>query len=293
MKGTRWVLLLVVSLAILGGGFFYFLGAVVTVVGKPEKGNVAVVEILGGIYDPKPVVEQLESLRKDGEIKAIVLRIDSPGGSVGAAQEIYEMVRELRGVKPVVTSMGTVAASGGYYVAAPSQRIVANPGTLTGSIGVRMELMNIEELLQWARLKPQTLKSGLLKDVGSPTRPMTPEERDYLQAILKTLHEQFKQAVAESRGLKPEEVERIADGRVLTGAEAREMKLVDEIGGLSRAIKIAGELAGIRGEPEFFFSKPERRPWEYLMEGFAESLSNRLLTAWSSPWAVSLSLRGP
>lgn len=273
------MVLVLIALAFLVGSFFFFVGSVASLLsGGLERGEVAVVEVLDGIFDAKAVVEQLTDLKKDREVKAVVLRIDSPGGSVGAAQEIFESVKEVRSAKPIVASMGTVAASGGYYVAAPASRIVANPGTITGSIGVRMEHLNVEELLRWARLRPLTLKSGRFKDVGSPTRAMTTEEREYLEGILKRLHDQFKQAVAESRGLTGEEIDEIADGRVLTGLEAREKKLVDEIGNLPRAVKIAGELAGIKGEPEFFFSIPKhRKPWEYLIEGMVDRLLERVI----------------
>lgn len=258
--------------------FFFLLGAVAALLlGHQKKGEIAVVEILGGIYDAKSIVEQLDNLQKEDSVRAVVLRIDSPGGSVGASQEIYETVKDFRQTKPVVASLGTVAASGGYYVAAAANKIIANEGTITGSIGVRMEFVNVEELLQWARLKPSTLKSGKLKDMGSPTRPMTDEERTFLEGILKVLHGQFKKAVAENRGLSLETVDEIADGRILTGLEAMQAKLVDELGNLRRAVRVAGNLAGIKGEPEFFYSRnPEREMWDYLPDILAEGLGRAL-----------------
>ena len=215
------------------------------------SGNIAILEVLGPILDSKTTIEQLQDVKKDEKTKAVILRVDSPGGSVGASQEIFDQVRELKKTKPVVVSMGSVAASGGYYVSAPATKIIANAGTITGSIGVRMELVNVEDLLQWAKVKPLTLKSGVLKDAGSPTRAMTPEEQSYLEAVLKKMHEQFKKSVAESRGLTTEEVDAVADGRVLTGEEAREKKLIDDIGNLDHAIQVAGQLAGVDPEPYY------------------------------------------
>jgi protease-4 len=289
MKGPHWVLLTLLVLAFLGGSFFFFLGMLLSLMKEPSQtGDVAVVEIIGGIFEAKPVVEQLHDLKKEKRVKAVVLRIDSPGGSVGASQEIFETVRDLKEVKPVVASMGTVAASGGYYVAAPATKIVANPGTITGSIGVRMDLVNVEDLLRWAQVKPTTLKSGALKDAGSPTRPMTPEEKAYLEGILRQMHEQFKKSVAESRGLSPEETETIADGRVFTGLEARDRKLVDELGTLNTAVKIAGELAGLKEEPEVFYPPlEEKKMLDYLIEGAVESFTDKLFYIFMSPLRFS------
>jgi protease-4 len=270
------------ALLLLGASFFFFLGAFFSLFDqdhKHKKGNVAVVEILGGIFDAKPVTEELRDLKKDEQAKAVVLRVDSPGGSVAASQEIFEAVKSLKATKPVVVSMGTVAASGGYYIAAPASRILANAGTITGSIGVRLEIMNVEDLLQWARLKSVTLKSGAMKDVGSPTRAMSPEEKAYLEDILKAMHAQFKKAVAENRGLKIEDVEPLADGRIFTGEEALEKKLVDELGSLDRAVQVAAELAGIKDEPEPYYPDKESEDFlKYLVEGAADRFFDRAAT---------------
>lgn len=288
MRGKHWLLLVLISLALLGAAFFFFLGSAISFFSGPsKKGEVAVVEILGGIFDAKPIVEQLTDLKKDKRVKAIVLRIDSPGGSVGASQEIFESVKEVKEKKPVVASMGTLAASGGYYIAAATNKIVANEGTITGSIGVRMELVNVEDLLQWAHLKAMTLKSGRFKDIGSPTRAITSEEKEYLEGVLKKLHDQFKKAVAENRGLSEQEIEDLADGRVFTGREAIEKKLVDEIGPLQRAIRIAGELAGIKGEPEFYYAAPkEKRFLDTLVNGLANRLFEKVIDTRLFPMSV-------
>lgn len=285
MKGRYWIALVVASFAFLAGGFFFFLGSLCSLISeKPKKGDVAVVEVTGMIYESQPVLDQLKDLKKEKSVKAVILRIDSPGGTVGASQEIFEAVKDLNDSKPVVASMGTVAASGGYYIAAPARKIVANAGTITGSIGVRMEILNIQELLKWAKVDPVTLKSGAMKDVGSPTRPMTAEERAYIEGILKKLHEQFKASVALSRGLTKGEMDAIADGRILTGLEAKEKKLVDEIGGMNLATKIAAELGGVKGEPEVFYPpKGKERFWESLVEGTVSRASERVLSAFLTP----------
>ncbi|HSA60590.1 MAG TPA: signal peptide peptidase SppA [bacterium] len=279
MADRKWVYVTLSAFLLLGASFFFFLGSVFSLFGrahKHEKGNIAVVEVLGGIFDAKPVTEELRDLKKDDHAKAVVLRVDSPGGSVAASQEIFEAVKSVKDAKPVVVSMGTVAASGGYYIAAPASRIVSNAGTITGSIGVRMDLMNVEDLLGWARLKAVTLKSGALKDVGSPTRPMTPEEREYLEGILKAMHAQFKTAVAENRGIAAGDVDALADGRVFTGEEALKLKLVDELGSLDRAVKVAAELAGLKEEPEPYYPEKESEDFlKYLVEGAVDRVFDR------------------
>lgn len=281
MNGKGWLALIVFGFCFLGGGFFYFLGSFFSVFKNhtpAEKGNIAVVEIIGPILESREnrdILETLRDLRKEKEAKAVILRIDSPGGSVGASQEIYEAIKELRKSKPVIASMGTVAASGGYYVAAPCTKIVANEGTATGSIGVRMELMNVEDLLSWAKLRPTTLTSGRLKDVGSPTRPMTPEEKEYLESLLKKMHEQFKRAVAAGRGLSSEEIETVADGRVFTGLEAKDLKLVDAVGGLDTAIEVAAIEAQIK-DPEIYYKEDNSKEFlEKILESSIEKIFQR------------------
>lgn len=225
-------------------------------------GKVGLVEIKGVIVEPDDVVEDLEDARKDRDIKAVVVRVDSPGGSIGASQEIFRTIGELDKKKPVIISMGDVAASGGYYVSASARKIFANEGTITGSLGVRMEHMNAGGFLDLIRLQPETLKSGKYKDIGSVYRALTPEEREILEGLLAELHDQFKADIARSRNLDIEFVNKIADGRVYTGAKAREMGLVDDIGGLVDAVKEAARMAGIKGEPRVTKIR-EAEPWWY------------------------------
>ncbi len=222
---------------------------------EPE-GDIAIVEVKGPIFSSESINEKLEKFRKKDEVKAVVLRIDSPGGAVAPSQEIYVEVKKLAEKKTVVVSMGTVAASGGYYIAAPATQIVANPGTLTGSIGVLMEHLEIEDLLKWARISAETLKAGKMKDAGSVLRKMTPEERVYLEAVLKNMHEQFLRAVSEGRKINLEDLRKIADGRIFTGEQALQVKLVDQLGNLEDAILLAKNLAHIPGEPKLI--KPEK-----------------------------------
>lgn len=238
--------------------------------------GVGVVEIKGLIVDSRETIKQMEEFRKNESVKALVLRVDSPGGVVGPSQEIYEQVKKFAVQKRVVVSMGSVAASGGYYVAAPANRIFANPGTVTGSIGVLMKLSNIEGLMGKIGLKSFVLKSGRLKDAGSPVRAMTREERAYLQGIIDNMHGQFIRAVADGRKLPLAEVTRLADGRIFTGEQALQVKLVDRLGNLQDAIAEAGKLAGIKGEPQVIYPPEKKRRWlELLMEDAVENLVGR------------------
>ncbi len=210
--------------------------------------QVGVVEVRGIIADAQETLRQLRRFREDDNIKAIVLRVDSPGGVVGPSQEIYREVEKTRQVKKVVASMGAVAASGGYYVVASADGIIANPGTITGSIGVIMEYTNFKELLTKIGLAAVVIKSGEFKDTGSPVRDITPKEEKYLKQFVNELHEQFVAAIAAGRKMEIEAVRQLADGRIYTGADAKSLGLVDRIGNLEDAIQWAGQLAGIKGD---------------------------------------------
>ena len=214
------------------------------------------------IADSREPVRQLRYFLKKDSVKAVVLRIDSPGGVVGPSQEIYQEVKRLAAKKQVVVSMGSLAASGGYYIAAPATVIYANPGTITASIGVLIKFSNIEGLLDKIGIKSSTIKTGTYKDAGAPDRPLSPEDRAMFQAVIDSTHEQFVRAVAEGRKLPIDEVRRIADGRVLSGEQAKEVKLVDRLGNLQDAIEEAGRLAGISGEPDVIL--PPRKKVNYL-----------------------------
>ncbi|HQT96337.1 MAG: hypothetical protein B7Z62_01980 [Deltaproteobacteria bacterium 37-65-8] len=234
------------------GGFFALLLVVSHMDDLPfARGEkVAVISVSGLISDSEPTIEQLKRFGKDDSVKAIVLRIDSPGGGVGPSQEIYEEVKKARAKKPVLASMGALAASGGYYIACAAQRVYANPGTITGSIGVVMPFMNVKDLVEKIGVKGMTVKSGVFKDIGSPMRDMTPQERELLQGVVDNVHLQFVNAVAAGRNLDREDVLRIADGRIFTGEQARGLGLVDVLGNLEDAISDAGKLGKISGEPK-------------------------------------------
>lgn len=214
--------------------------------------KVAVIRIEGVILDAQTTVGDLKQYSENPLVKAIVLRIDSPGGGVVPSQEIHDAVKRVnnKSNKAIIASMGTVAASGGYYIAAATDRIIANPGTLTGSIGVIMETANLEGLLKKIGVEGVVIKSGRFKDVGSPLRKMGDEERKLLQSVMDDVHRQFIQAVADGRSLELSEVEPLADGRIFTGRQAKEARLVDELGDLEDAIHIAADIAGIEGEPK-------------------------------------------
>ena len=238
--------------------------------------RVAVVEIEGGIFDPKNAVEQLEHYGKDSGVKAVVLRLNSPGGSAAATQEIYAAVKRLREEKKkvVVSSLGVVGASGAYYIACASNQIFANPSSITGSIGVVAQWYNYGELLRWAKIRDVVFKSGKFKDTGNPARELTDEEKQYLQALSDDIYEQFVAAVAAGRKMKSEDVRALADGRVFTGSQALKVHLVDRLGGLQDAIEAAAKLAGIKGEPKVIRPPRERRTLlDYLFGDVRDILS--------------------
>ena len=234
-----------------------------------EEG-VGYLEVKGPIIDSEETIKQIQDLKKKSNIKAVVFRIDSPGGIVGPSQEIHEEVKKLAAKKKVIVSMGSIAASGGYYIAAPATKIYANAGSITGSIGVLMKMSNIEGLLGKVGLKAFTIKSGRFKDLGSPVREMTPEDRAVLQGVIDNLHGQFVKAVAEGRKLPLEDVRKLADGRVYTGEQALELRLIDRIGTLQEAVDEAGRLAGIKGEPKLIMPPKKRKLLrELLVEGMS------------------------
>jgi protease-4 len=225
-----------------------------------SNNQVAVIDLEGIILDSRDFVDQLDDLGRSGGVRAVVLRINSPGGGVAASQEMYEAVRRFRAEtgKKVVVSIASVGASGGYYVACAADRIFANPGSITGSIGVIAEWYNYGELLKWAKLQDIVFKSGEFKDTGSPSRPLTEAEKIYFQSLIDNMYGQFVKAVAASRKMDEAEVRKLADGRVFTGSEARTNGLVDEVGALQEAVAAAGKLAGIIGKPKIV-TPPKRK----------------------------------
>jgi protease-4 len=228
--------------------------------------KIAIVEIRGVIAQSSAIIEEIHEYLDDDGVKAIILRIDSPGGGVGPSQEIHREILKVKEKKKIVTSMGSVAASGGYYIACASDLIVANPGTITGSIGVIMEFTNIEELFKKIGIKGVVVKSGELKDMGSPFREMTPEEKRVIQEVIDNVHQQFIKAVAEGRKLDRSKVTQIADGRIMTGEQAKQLGLVDQIGNLDDAIDATAKLVGIEGKPNIVYPKKKFSIWELLVQ---------------------------
>jgi protease-4 len=227
--------------------------------------KIAIVEIRGVIAQSSGIIDEIHQYLEDDGVKAIILRIDSPGGGVGPSQEIHREVLKVKEKKKIVTSMGSVAASGGYYIACASDLIVANPGTITGSIGVLMEFTNIEELFKKIGIKGVVLKSGEHKDIGSPFREMTYEEKRIIQEVIDNVHQQFIKAVAQGRKLDCSKVTQIADGRILTGEQAKQLGLVDRIGNLDDAIDAAAKLVGIEGKPDIVYPRKKFSIWELLI----------------------------
>ena len=233
--------------------------------------KIAIVPIDGEIFEARETIEALHRYADNVTVKAIVMRINSPGGAIAPSQEIYEAVRSTRASsgKPIVASLDNVAASGGYYIASACDRIVSNPGSITGSIGVILEWMNTKDLVAWAKMKPEIIKSGALKAAGTPYLDLTDAERAYFQSIVEQLHGQFVRAVAAGRKGKMSEadVARIADGRVFTGEQALQLKLVDEIGNLDDAVAVAAKLAGIHGTPGTIYPRKQKPGLFDLLSG--------------------------
>ena len=242
--------------------------------------KVGVVEITGVILESKEIIENIKTFREDKAIKAIVLRIESPGGGVGPSQEIFHEVRKTIKKKKVIASMGAVAASGGYYIAAGTSGIVANPGTITGSIGVIMGYTNFQEVFRKIGLTPVVIKSGEFKDIGSPVREMTEKEKKLLQDFVQRIHRQFVNDASKGRGMDYEKMMSLADGRIFSGEEAKELGLIDRLGNLEDAVEWAGRLAGIKGKVSTVY--PEEKGISMLKELMNSSVNQLIERAFRS-----------
>ena len=274
---------------------FLFATALVSISGRGDAGmegdgpRIGVVEVDGVIRDTRDALLALESFRRNPEIVAVVVRIDSPGGAVGPSQELYGAIRRVRKDKKVVASMGSVAASGGYYVACAADRVLANAGTVTGSIGVITQLAQFDELLALMRVRTATIKSGALKDAGSPLRPMTDEDRAYFQGVVDDIYRQFLRDVSLARRVPEADIRAVADGRVLTGEQALAHKLIDEIGGFDVALIRAAALAGKKGDPVPVY--PRKRVQTILAELLEESGAR--IGQWLRAGGVTVEARDP
>jgi protease IV len=274
-KRSRTFLWIVIG----GGAFFLFVLAVFALVyvtlhaGKDTSlafgDKIGVVDLEGVILSPNPVVQQLKKFGDDDSIKAIILHVNSPGGGVAASEEIYREVKRIRDDKKkrIVAAIETVGASGAYYVSSATNKIYADNGSIVGSIGVIAQWVNYGQLLQWAKLKDMTLKAGEFKDTGSPTRDMTPAEREYLQGMIDNMHGQFIQAVADGRNMKFEDVKSIANGKVWTGQQALPMKLVDQLADFQAAVDDTAKAVNIKGEPVLVRPEKDRKTLSDLLFG--------------------------
>ncbi|MGD9685580.1 MAG: signal peptide peptidase SppA [Desulfobacter sp.] len=223
-----------------------------------SRGNIGVVEVTGPILSSKKIIKDIQGFKDDDTIKAIILRVDSPGGGIGPSQEIYRELLKTRDAKTVIASMGSVAASGGYYIACATQGIVANSGTITGSIGVIMEYANLEQIAKKIGISPVVIKSGEYKDMGSPTRELKESEKQLFQNLVDELHAQFVSDAAAARNMETDAMAKLADGRVYTGQTAMKLKLVDRIGNMDDAVQWAGQMAGIEGELTPVYPKEDK-----------------------------------
>ena len=229
--------------------------------------RIGIIKVKGVIVRSDPLIREIKAFRDNREIGGVILRINSPGGGVAPSQEIYEEVRKLSQRKPVITSMGSVCASGGYYIASGTRTIFADPGTVTGSIGVIVEFSNLKGLLKKIGVKSYVIKSGKFKDIGYPTRDMTPEDFKIIQGVVDSIYAQFVQAVADGRHLSMKKVKALADGRIFSGAQAKELGLVDRVGNLEDAIAFMAKRLGIRGKPQVIYARePGKKLWKILFK---------------------------
>lgn len=241
--------------------------------------KIEVIEVEGVIVNSKETVDQIKEARENESIKGVVIRINSPGGGVAPSQEIYSEIIKLRKEKKVVASLSSLAASGGYYIACATEKIIANPGTLTGSIGVIMEFSNVEGLFEKIGLKSYAIKSGKYKDIGSPVREMTKEEKELLSDVIQNVQKQFVSAIVDGRAMDREKVLKFADGRIFSGEQALDYGLVDQLGTLEDSIDEVAKMAGLEGEPKVVYAEKKKGLIDYILGNSSMSkISEKLLT---------------
>jgi protease-4 len=280
----------------LGGGALLALAFVLLFVSKSDDVDedgprIGVVQIKGLITSSRKPIEELRRFRKDTTIKAIVVRIESPGGSVGPSQEIYREIERTRQKKVVVASLGAVAASGGYYIAAACEKIVASPGTITGSIGVISQTTHVHELISMARVQTHTFKSGALKDVGSPLRAMGEEDRAFMQGFVGEVYKQFLRDVAKARKRPVDKIRPVADGRIVSGEQALAAGLIDKLGNFTDALEAAGELAKVKGEPVPIYPRAHKSLLAELLTDSVEIVAQAIRGAVSD--STQIEVRDP
>jgi protease IV len=282
MAGKKHPILIVLGI-LAGVGFVLAIAMIIVLKVFTPSSNlsfsakIGVIPIEGAIMDSQAITEQLKKFKKDKGIKAIILRINSPGGAVGPTQEIYREVQRTLETKKVIASLGGVAASGGYYIAAATKKIVANPGTITGSIGVIMEFARFEDLLNKIGIKFEVLKSGEFKDIGSPHRELTARDKELISALIADIQKQFVDAVASGRDLSIEKTREIADGRIFSGAQAKELGLVDVLGNFQDAVELVKNMATIKGDVTLIYPKKNKLDlWDLLLGSAADTIAKRI-----------------
>jgi protease-4 len=277
------VLVILGVIILVMGSFMMFLIKMFSTPSAFSLGSkIAVIPIQGTIVNSHPIISELVRFKKDGSIKAIILRIDSPGGGVGATQEIYQEVRKTIQTKKVVVSMGGVAASGGYYIASAANKIVANPGTITGSIGVLIEFIRLEDLMTKIGIDFEIIKSGEFKDIGSPHRKLTDRDMEIINDLITDIQNQFVKDVAVGRNLTIKQVRDIADGRVFSGAKAKKLGLVDALGNFQDSVDLTKEMAGIKGEPNLIYARKSKPSlWELIFESAIHAFENQIQDAYA------------
>jgi len=281
MRKRHPVLFGVFLLFIICVGFFLTIYGISAVSGKKRSfaigDRIGVVTIEGFIGDSNTVIEQINEFDSDESIRAVIIRIDSPGGSVAPSQEIYEAIVKLKKNKKVVSSMGSIAASGGYMIACATDKIVANPGSITGSISAIMYFADAEELLKKIGLKTTAVKSGKYKDIGSPVRGMTAEERALIQELVDDIYDQFVDTVSQNRKIPKEDLKKIADGRVFSGRQAKKLGLVDYIGDMDYAVELVKKMSGIQGKPDIVYPRQKGpRFWEFILGDAMNALAGKI-----------------
>jgi protease-4 len=292
-RGHKYFILIVVIAIVLA-----FAAGVARRLGGDEfgKSSIALLRVEGPIIDVTWYLEEVKKLTDQDRIRGVVLRVDSPGGAVAPTQELYRELLRLKEQKPVVTSMGTIAASGGYYLSCATDWIICNPGTITGSVGVIMEFTNIQELLRKIGVGSRTIKSGKFKDTGNPAREMTEEEERLLTDMVMDTYEQFVEAVLEGRSLDEAEARPYFDGRILTGRQALELGLVDELGNINDALAKVADMAGLPGVPREIYEPERDRPGligilfgraaSKAIESIADSIRDSAGDRWIQLWRV-------
>ena len=287
-RGFLTIVTIFVVLFVLFFGFSMAMLSTTGRLGESDDALVGVVEINGAIMSSKKTIKELKSFVKREDVKAIVVRIDSPGGAVAPSQEMFDALKRAKAKKPLVVSMGSTAASGGYYIACGADTIFANPGSVTGSIGVISQIFSVEELLGLAKINVHTLKTGPYKDSGSMVRPFTEQDRTYLQGLIDDIHDQFISDVATGRKLDKAQVRAVADGRVFTGRQALKLKLVDKMGSLQDAVEFVAKEAKIEGDPEVVYPPKKGFP---LLGRFIETGVEHAVTQLKTSTGPSVEFR--